>query len=162
MSTLKEPVAKRIAKLFCRLGSDHEGEALAVVSAMKRLFKSEGLTFTDIGIVIENANGEIEERKYSDSDAEIIFARGVEKGRAEEAGKQQAPPVFYDSDGRPRWHEIAAFCQKESARLRIDKERTFIDDMVGNTLFRQPTDKQAKWLFAIFVKLGGYYEPKAS
>ena len=64
-------------------------------------------------MVIENTSGEIEEKKYSDTDAEIIFAKGVEKGRAEEARKQTAPPEFYDADGYPRWNEIAVFCQKQ-------------------------------------------------
>ena len=59
--------------------------------------------------MIENANGEIEEKKYSDSDAEIIFTKGVEKGRAEEARKREAPPEFYDTDGQPRWYEIAVY-----------------------------------------------------
>ena len=62
------------------LSSDFDGEALNAVAAMKRLFKAERLTFHDIATVIESCNGEIEERKYSNSDAEIIFNRGVEKG----------------------------------------------------------------------------------
>ena len=74
MSALNEPIAKRIATLFRMLGSNFDGEVLGAVAAMKRLFKAEGLTFHDIATVIENCNGEIEERKYSDADAEIIFS----------------------------------------------------------------------------------------
>src|SRR5215813_14728612 len=129
MSTLNEPVAKRIATLLRMLSSDFEGEVLNVVAAMKRLFAAEGLAFNDIATVIESCNGEIEERKYSDSDAEIIFARGVEKGRIEEARKQQAPPEFYETDGRPCWHEIALFCQKNAGRLRDGWEKEFVNDM---------------------------------
>jgi hypothetical protein len=129
---------------------------------LKTQLAAEGLSFNDIATVIEIANGEIEERKYSDTDAEIIFTKGVEKGRAEEARNQQAPPEFYDADGRPRWYEIALFCQKNTARLRDNWERTFIDDMAGKTLWREPSEKQAKHLLAIFVKLGGYYDPKAT
>jgi hypothetical protein len=153
-SVINEPVAKRIAKLFRLLGSDHDGEVLGAVGAMKRLFTAEGLSFSDVAIVIESCNGAIEERKYSDSDAEIIFARGVEKGRAEEAQKQQLPPEFYDADGQPRWNEIALFCRRNNARLRSGWEKTFVDDMAGNTTWRRPTEKQAKHLLAIFVKLG--------
>jgi hypothetical protein len=154
MSALNEPIAKRIATLFRMLSSDFEGEALAAVAAMKTLFKAEGLTFHDIATVIESCNGEIEERKYSDSDAEIIFNRGVEKGRAEAAHEQIAPADYYDVDGAPRWAAIAAFCQNHNQRLRPG-EAQFIDDMAGNTLWREPTEKQAKWLLSIFVKLGG-------
>jgi len=158
--TLDEPVAKRIATLFRLLSSDFEGEVLGAVAAMKRLFKAEGLSFHDIATVIASCNGAIEERKYSDADAEIIFARGVEKGRAEEANKQKAPPEFCDEDGRPRWNEIALYCQRNSSRLRSEGERNFINDMAGNTLWREPTARQAKWLFAIFVKLGGSCDSK--
>ena len=129
---------------------------------LTRVLAAEGLTFNDIAMVIENTSDEIEEHKYSDADAEIIFARGVEKGRIEEARKQQAPPEFYDADGYPRWNDIALFCQRNVTRLRDEWERTFINDMAGKTLLREPTEKQAKHLLAIFIRLGGFYDPKAA
>jgi hypothetical protein len=163
MSALNEPVAKRIAKLFRLLASDFDGEVLNAARRMKQQLATEGLSFNDIATVIENANGEIEEKKYSDTDAEFIFTKGVEKGRAEEAREQEAPPEFYDADGHPRWSEIALFCQKNTARLRGEWERTFVADMAGRTLWCEPTEKQAKHLLAIFVKLGGkYYDYKAT
>ena len=157
MSTLNEPIAKRIAKLLRLLASPHNGERANAVTMMQRTLAAERLSFNDISIVIENHQGEIEERKYSDADAEIIFATGVEKGRKQEIRKEQAPPEFYDVEGQPRWQEIALFCQNNIARLRSEWERTFINDMAGNTLWRDPTPKQAKHLLAIFVKLGGKY-----
>lgn len=162
MSMLNEPLARRIAKLFRLLGSDFDGEVLAAARRMKQQLAAEGLGFNDIATVIENANGEIEERKYSDTDAEIIFAKGVEKGRVEEARKREAPPEFYDADGHPRWTEIALFCQQNMARLSSDWERTFVNDMAGKTLWQQPSEKQAKHLLAIFIKLGGRYDPKTT
>jgi hypothetical protein len=162
MNSMVVSVAKRVAKLFRLLGSDFDGEVLNAARRMKHQLAAEGLSFNDLAVVIENAAGEIEERKYSDADAEIIFARGIEKGRKEEAQKRDAPPEFYDSDGRPRWSEIALFCQKNIGRLRDDWERTFINDMAGKTLWRQPSEKQSKHLIAIFVKLGGPYDPKAT
>ena len=101
MSTLNEPIAKRIATLFRMLSSDFDGEALNAVAAMKRLFKAERLTFHDIAAVIESCNGQIEERKYSDSDAEIIFNRGVEVGKR--SAGPGLNPQFFESDGSPRW-----------------------------------------------------------
>ena len=163
MSELNETTAKRIAKLFRLLASDFDGEVLNAARRMKQLLAVEGLSFNDIATVIENANGEIEERKYSDADAEIIFAKGVEKGRTEEARKQQAPPEFYDADGSPRWYEIAMFCQQNSAQLHSDWEQNFTSDMPSKIIkFGKPTDKQIPHLLAIFVKLGGYYDPKTT
>jgi len=101
MTALNEPVAKRIATLFRMLGSDFNGEILSAVAAMKRLFAAEGLSFHDIAALIESCNGEIEGRKYTDDDAQIIFERGVERGR-DLAEQQRDDLEFYDSDGRPR------------------------------------------------------------
>ena len=154
MSALNEPIAKRIAKLFRMLSSDYDGEVLAAARRMKQQLVGEGLSFNDIATVIENCNGEIEERKYSDSDAELIFAKGVEKGRKEEANKRDLPPAFYDADGQPRWNAVALFCQQHHQRLG-QKEQQFIDDMAGKTMWREPTEKQGKWLLSIFIRLGG-------
>jgi hypothetical protein len=163
MSALNEPIAKRIAKLFRMLSSDYDNEVLAAVSRMKTLFKAEGLSFSDIATVIENANGEIEEKNYSDTDAEIIFTKGVEKGRAEEARKREAPPEFYDTDGQPRWYEIAVYCQQNSTQLRNEWERNFVNDIPGRIIkFGKPTEKMIPHLLAIFVKLGGHYDPKTA
>jgi hypothetical protein len=141
MSALNEPVAKRIAKLFRLLTSDFDGEVLSAARRMKQQLVAEGLSLNDIATVIENANGEIEERKYSDSDAEIIFAKGVEKGRAEEARKQEVPPEFYDIDGRPRWYEIAMYCQQKRTQLRGEWERNFANDMPSKIIkYGRPTE----------------------
>jgi hypothetical protein len=161
MSALNEPIAKRIATLFRLLSSNHEGEALAAIAAMKRLFAAKRLSFHDIATVIESCNGEIEEKKYSDADAQIIFNKGVEKGRKEEARAHEAPPEFHDADGLPRWSEITLFCQKSTARLTA-WERGFIDSVAGQLLWKPPSEKQAKHLLAIFVKLGGHYDPKTA
>jgi len=131
---------------------------------MKQQLGAEGLSFNDIATVIENANGEIEELKYSDSEVEAIFARGVakgvEQGRVEQARKQQAPPEFYDEFGEPRWLEIAMFCQKHAARLSV-WEKEFINSVAGQVMYRPPSPKQTKHLLAIFVKLGGTYHRQA-
>jgi hypothetical protein len=156
MSSLNEPAARKIARLLRLFGSDFEGEAQNAFAAMRRLIVNEGLSFNDIATVIENHQGEIEEKKFSDADAEIIFARGVEKGREEEARKKEqiVPGDYYDVGGQPRWGAIAEFCQKHHDRLR-PSEQQFVDDMVGRAMWRQPTEKQGRWLLTIFLRLGG-------
>jgi hypothetical protein len=163
MAELNGSAARRVAKLIRLMSSEHDGEWGNAVRKLKLVLGGEGLTFNDLATVIENCDGAIEERKYSDADAEIIFARGVEKGRVEGAQKQTAPPEFYDADGRPRWYEIAAFCQQNRQRLRDEWQRNFVDDMPSKILkFGAPTEKQSRHLLAIFVKLGGPYDPKAA
>jgi hypothetical protein len=156
MTALNELVARRIAKLFRSLSSDFDGEILGVVAAMKRLFAAEGLSFHDIATVIESCNGENEERKYSDADAKVIFERGVAKGLAEQ---RDANLEFFDCDGRPRWYDMAVFCQRKAEQLRSPWERQFIAEIAGKVLGNTPSPKQAKCILRIFVKLGGYCDP---
>src|SRR5215471_3422743 len=80
MSTLNEPAAKRIGKLVRMFGATEE-EAQVAVLKLRILLSEAKLSFNDIATVIENGNGEIEQLKYSDQDAELIFARGIEEGR---------------------------------------------------------------------------------
>jgi hypothetical protein len=124
---------------------------MAAVAAMKRLFRAEGLSFPDIATVIESCNGEIEEKKYSDTDAEIIFKRGVEKGRSERP--EAEPTEFYDTDGHPRYHPMAMYCQQHLRRLD-SKHHEFIDKMASTTVYREPTEKQGKYLLSLFIGLG--------
>ena len=155
MGALNEPIARRIATLFRLLGSDFDGEVLGAVAAMKRLFAAEGLSFNDIATVIGNGNGEIEERKYSDSDVEIIFARGVEKGRAESRGRSLSASYF-NEDGEPRWAEIAKFCHEHPAlRSLKPNEQEFIDELQAKLRWRSPSRAMGGFALSIFWKLGG-------
>jgi hypothetical protein len=45
--------------------------------------------------------------------------------------------------------------QKANGRL-APKEQDFVDDMVRWCARREPSEKQAKWLHAIYCKVGGY------
>jgi hypothetical protein len=155
MSELKETTAKRISKLIRMFGSSFEPETHVALRKLQDLLETERLTFSDLAIVIENANGAIEERKYSDTDAEIIYARGKEKGREEAARErpQQEPSDFYDADHHPQWHAIAIYCQQNIQRLE-ERHHEFVDDMAGNTMWRAPTEKQGKYLLSLFVRLG--------
>jgi hypothetical protein len=160
-------LTRRVSKIFRLMGSDLEGEANAAAHKLVNLIRTEGVNCNDLGTLIENCDGRIEERKYSDADAEVIYSKGVEqgieKGRAEEARKQSAPPEFYDIDGLPRWYEIAVYCQQNSTRLRNAWEREFINDIPGKIItYGCPTEKQRKHLLGIFLKLGGTYVRKTA
>jgi hypothetical protein len=124
MSALKEATAKRLAKYFRLLASDHDGEVSAALQAAKRLLASEGLNFNDIGIVIENAVAdgplEIEPKKYTDTEANKIYEMGKQDGRAEEANNRPAvePTEYYDAAGNPIWNAMALYCQSTSSSCR--------------------------------------------
>ena len=81
----------------------------------------------------------------------------IAKGRAEQ---QDNNLEFYDSDGRPRWYDMAVYCQRNAGQLRSQWEKDFIADIAGKVLGRVPSPKQARCILKIFVKLGGDCDPK--
>ena len=53
----------------------------------------------------------------------------------------------------PTWHEIACGCAARRGLLR-DYEKNFVEDMVLWTAAHgAPTEKQAKWLRSIYVRV---------
>jgi hypothetical protein len=169
MSTLNEPIAKRIGK-FVRMLSSPYADRQVALTKLENLLKEEGLSFNDIATVIENCNGEIEQLKYSDSDmakvAEHMKERGLQEGYQKAKAENSLPPQFYDVDGEPRWYEIALYIETRKGRLN-DWERGFVEgdpqrgSLVANMAkFGKPTPKQTKHVLGIFIKLGGMVPPE--
>jgi hypothetical protein len=155
MTAESKTYEQRLAGLVRMLGSDSEGEVLATHCALNRHLASRGVSFTDLGNAIEKlATGGLEQ-----AELERVFEAGRAKGLFE-AGRQQAEELaVYGQrlDGSYDWLAIALFCQRENTRLRGDVERAFVNDMAARMSFpeREPTEKQAVWLLAIFRRLGG-------
>jgi hypothetical protein len=158
MAAARKSFEVRIADLVRLLGSESEGEVLATHGALKRLLASRGVSFTDLGNGIERlATGGLEQ-----AELERVFEAGRAKGLSEAKRQQAEELAVYGQrlDGSYDWLAIALFCQRENARLRGDVERTFVNDMAARMSFpgREPTEKQATWLLAIFRRLGGRME----
>jgi hypothetical protein len=158
MSTLGREDAKRISAVLKRmLSSDFDGEVYASVQALKQVLARAGLSCHELAVAIENYGeagvSEIQQRKYTDADAEIIFQRGIEKGRKEYAGRILSVR-FFDDDGEPRWLEIATYCQNDPAKLALKpNEQQFIDEMPAKLRWRSPTAPMGGFLLSIFWKL---------
>jgi hypothetical protein len=94
----------------------------------------------------------------SDKDGEIIAAVHALKRTLRSAGTENrlhGADEFIDSSGKPTWQSVALFCQRNKQRLDA-RHHQFIDDMASRTVWdREPTEKQHKYLFALFLKLGG-------
>jgi hypothetical protein len=137
------------------LGTEHEGEILAAHGALKRLLASHGASFTDLGDAVEKlATGGLEEAEMK----QIFDAGRAEGARDAERKHTESEAVFGKrSDGSTDWEAIALYCQRELSRLKDAKEREFVNDMAARLTFpgREPTEKQAQWLLAIFRRLGG-------
>jgi hypothetical protein len=146
-------LTKRASKLVRLMGSTFEGEAITAANKLRQLVQSEGLSFNDLGVLIENYDGKI--KKFDDADAMEIFQRGKDKGRSEEAQKrpQAEPTEFYDANNDPRYHEMAMYCRQNLQRLDA-KHHDFIDKMAASTLYREPTGPQGRYLLSLFIQLG--------
>jgi hypothetical protein len=83
-----------------------------------------------------------------------LYDAGYQDGMRAVEDRQHGTDDFHNIDGTPCWHEIARFCQQNRDRLR-ESERQFINDMAARSVWREPTEKQFKWLRSIFYRLGG-------
>jgi hypothetical protein len=145
---------QRLADLVRRLGTEHEGEAIATVRALGRTLASRGLTFTDLGDGIEKlatgglTQGEMERIR------DASYAKGVLDTERKLAEGQA---IFgLRSNGETDWEAIALYCQREKARVVEAKSREFVDDMASRmTWGREPSEKQGRYLLSIFRQLGG-------
>jgi hypothetical protein len=148
MKTLA-PVVGKLGKFIRLLTSDRDGEVVAAARAIVRTLEGAGADIHDLAesIGVTPANG----KKFTEADAHEIYERGVAAGRR--AAEQRATFRNVDDDGPP-WHAIACECAARAARLRDQKERDFVADMVRwTTRGGQPTEKQAKWLRSIYVRV---------
>lgn len=144
------PVADKLGKFIRLLKSNRDGEVVAAARAIVRTLEGAG---ADIHDLAESIGATPNGKKFTEADAREIYQRGVDAGRR--AATQARPVTFrnVDDDGPP-WHAIACECAAHRDRLRDQREKDFVADMVRwTTRGGQPTEKQAKWLRSIYVRL---------
>jgi hypothetical protein len=148
MSNRRTTPEQKLGTFIRLLASERDGEVVAAARAIVRTLKSTGADIHTLAERVENANG----GKLSEAEMRKLYDAGYEAGvRAVES---MSAGDFHNVDGTPAWNEIALFCQKNSNRLR-ENERQFVNDMASRSVWREPTEKQAKWLRSIFYRLGG-------
>jgi hypothetical protein len=149
------PVRSKLANFVRLLASDRDGEVIATARAILRTLRATGSDVHALADLIEQTDG----GKLSEAEMKKLYDAGYEDGRADGVRAAEAK-VAHDADGFRHvsgslsWHDMARFCQGRSARLR-GKEPDFVDDMVGWTVWKEPTPKKAKWLQSIYLRLGG-------
>jgi hypothetical protein len=144
------PIAGKIASLVRMLSSDREGEVISAVHALLRTLKSKGADIHALADRIEKPNG----GALTDTEMKKLYDAGYQDGVRAAENKMHGNSDFRDIDGFPAWSEIALYCQRNNHRLRPN-EQEFVNDMAAQTVWREPTSKQAKWLKSIFLRLGG-------
>ena len=88
-----------------------------------------------------------------------LYDAGYQDGLRAAVNKQQGSLDFRGVDGDVDWHEVALWCQKRDDRddRLSDREREFVDTVAAQTVYREPSVKQARWLKSIFLRLGGRF-----
>jgi hypothetical protein len=161
MTDLAAPVRSKLAKCLRLLSSDRDGEVIAAARALVGVLRSAGADVHDLAEQIEQPNGGRQgERggKISEADMQRLYNAGYEAGlqAAEDKYHAEEEDGFVSINGMPSWHVIARWCQHHRLNDRLrENERKFIDQMAGQTVWREPTENQQKWLKSIFFKFGG-------
>jgi hypothetical protein len=142
-------VTAKLGNVIRRLSSSSDGEIVAAVHAMLRLLHSYGADIHTLAERIEN--GGMSEKYQEEVRAQIKKAHevGYEKGvRAAEAR--------FRPDGKLEFSEVALFVERQINRLPPDKHE-FIHKMAFYARQElEPSPKQGKFLFDLFVQyLGG-------
>jgi hypothetical protein len=142
-------VADKLSNVIRRLSSDSDGEIIACINAILSLLQSCGGDIHELATRVEN--GGMSEKYRDEVRAQIKKAHevGYEKGvRAAEAR--------FRPDGKLEFSEVALVVERQINRLPPDKHE-FIRKMAFYARQElEPTQKQGKFLFDLFVQyLGG-------
>jgi hypothetical protein len=150
MNDALAPIANKLASFVRLLSSDKDGEVIAAAHAIKRTLKAAGADIHTLATRIEKPNSD----SLSEAEMKKLYDAGYSAGQRDAENKRYGAVDFHNIDGTPNWHEMALYCQQHSNLLR-GQEQTFINDIASRTVWREPTEKQAKWLKSIFYRLGG-------
>jgi hypothetical protein len=148
MSAHKKTLEEKIASIVRLLASDKDGDIIAAAHALKRTLESAGTDINGLAHGIENLGKGAE---VSRDQMKKIWDQAVQHTENRLHGADD----FISTDGKPTWEVIALFCQRNKHRLYPSCHK-FVDEMAAQTVFgKEPTERQHKYLFALFLRLGG-------
>jgi hypothetical protein len=131
---------EKVQKLIRLLSSPNDGEALAAVHALQRVLREEGSDIHELATRIEG---------LSQAEMKKLYDAGFKEGKNAAAA---ASPDF--SNVGPSFYSMACEIKHKGDGRLTPKEAGFVDDMVRWCARREPSEKQAKWLHAIYCRIG--------
>jgi hypothetical protein len=145
---------KRIAQLVRMLGSSGNERRVAF-AALERTMQSEGVSWSDIGNIIEqNADGKYTEEELQEY-GQALRAEGVEAGiqvglaRANRRGSNGHLTL-------PDPREMAEYCHGRLNWLKDDKQREFVADVfVYTRRGMKLSPGRLGYLASIYIQQGG-------
>jgi hypothetical protein len=148
VSADKKTLEQRIAMVIRLLASDRDGEIIAAVHALKRTLHSAGTDIHGLAHGIENLGKNAE---VSKEQMKQIWEAAVQHTENRLHGADD----FISADGKPTWQSVALYCQRNKHRL-APKHHNFIDKVASQTVYnREPTEPMHRYLFSLFLQLGG-------
>ena len=148
MSAGKKTLEERIADVIRLLASDKDGDIIAAAHALKRVLVSAGTDIHGLAHGIENLGKNAE---VSKDQMKKVWDAAVQHTENRLHGADD----FISTDGKPTWQSVALYCQRNKHRLDT-KHHDFIDKVAAQTVWnREPTERMHKYLFSLFLRLGG-------
>jgi hypothetical protein len=149
MTTLA-PIADKLQRFIRLLASDRDGEVVAAARALVRTLKTNG---ADIHALADA----IVQSPLSEPEMKKLYDACYERGRLDERRAAENGPMFrnvVNVDDEPSWNEIARECAANPARMKSEREKDFVKQMVRRTAHGgEPSPKQADWLRKIYARV---------
>jgi hypothetical protein len=147
---LPSKVAAKLGNVVRRLSSDSDGEIIACIHAILQLLESCGGDIHALAAQVENGGG-LNENDKKKIRSEIENARAI--GYAEGV---RAAEARFRPDGKLEFSEVALCMERQINHLPPDKHEFIHKMAVYARQGYEPTPKQGKFLFDLFVQyLGG-------
>ena len=122
------------------------GERRNAFAALERIMQSESVTWSDIGNAIEH---ERNDGKYTEEEM-LEFVAAVRKDEQARAPQSNGHIVL------PEASEMAQYCHDRRSRLKDDKQRDFVSDMVVITQRGMNLSLgRLGYLASIYIQIGG-------
>jgi hypothetical protein len=133
----------KIKKMVRLLSSDRDAEVVAAARAILRTLEADGSDIHELAEAIGSG-------KLSEQDMQQIYDAAYSDGKR--AAENNRPAEFHSVS--PPWHDMAVDCRDNDNGRLSEREREFVTDMVRWTVYREPTEKQQKWLHLLWVRTG--------
>jgi hypothetical protein len=152
---LPREVTAKLGRSIRMLSSDKDGDILAAAAAILRLLASCGADIHALAAHVENGGLTETDKQKIKSEIENAHALGYAEGVRAAQAKQHGAGAFRNTSGKLEFNEVALYVQREKHRLRPHTHE-FIDKMaLYATEEFEPSKKQGKYLFDLFLELGG-------
>jgi len=134
---------------------DRTAAMLGVQRTMQGIAKDKSVDIHSLANRIENGGLSDADKQKIRSEIENAHALGYAEGVRAAQAKQHGAGAFRNTNGKLEFNEVALYVRREKHRLRPHTHE-FVDKMaLYATEEIEPSKKQGKYLFDLFLELGG-------